>query len=484
MRWAGLLAALVLSVTAGAQETLLPGFPGVAPQRERVFNLDEHALWTLKKGDQAAVLTVVPTEDRIAVGLSGGWLLLGPDLEYQPSSFDLLAAPNLPGSPWAQAVGSKLVFVSGSPGDLVVVYPDTAVVFRQPLDLANLSQLVVTDKGLMFAQGRRVSGKGNWNKALREEQPLPFFPADLTAGADGTPWAADSLQARPWHMEEGYWRPLEVPDTGGTVASGRLASLTPFADSTGYVAAGSGWAGAFRNDGSMLWLRDRDFSGRPLPRDLRVRGGNGKILLWSALERRIWLWSWKVGGVSGKVLPPQTDKLASDVTAEMNRLEALGSLPEALSVAQYGLDLAASQLKLTPFSEVWKQAREEFGQRRQTLKEQLVGAGVFTLTWESPFGKPLATWSWDPDAAWLDVKAWRAEVIPYREGRAWDTEDFKIAVTASRTPFPGAFSWSGSALQWPSWLSVKLRPDATTDAVHWLRLPYPEPPPRYDLPVE
>jgi hypothetical protein len=372
-----------------------------------------------------------------------------------------------------------VVFATSSPGDLVVLYPDTAVTFRQPLPLDGLSQLLVTDKGFLFAQSRRVSGKTHWNKTLREEQPLPFFPADLTAGPDGTPWAVDSLQARPWHLDEGYWRPLEIP-----TAAGRLASLAPFADSTGYLASGAGWAGAFRTNGTILWLRDKDFSGRPLPRDLKVRSGHGKILLWSSMERRVWLWSWKAGGLSGAVLPPTADRLADDVRGEVKRLEALGSVPEALNLSQYAIELSTAMLKVQPFSDLWRKAKEEFSARRQELKEESVGTGVFTMTWESPFGLPLGNWNWEPDAQWVGVKNWRAEVIPYREGRSWDTEDFRLAMTATRTPFPGATTYTGSGLQWPSWLSVRLRPDGSDQALHWTRLPYPEPPQRYDLPVE
>jgi len=470
---------LLLATFAGAQETLVPGFPMVPPLRERVMSLDDQSGWTLRKGDQNAVLAVVPTDDKIAVGLAGGWLLMGADLEYQSSSFDLLGTPNLAGSPYAQAVGPLVVFATSSPGDLVVLYPDTAVTFRQPLPLDGLSQLLVTDKGFLFAQSRRVSGKTHWNKTLREEQPLPFFPADLTAGPDGTPWAVDSLQARPWHLDEGYWRPLEIP-----TAAGRLASLAPFADSTGYLASGAGWAGAFRTNGTTLWLRDKDFSGRPLPRDLKVRSGHGKILLWSSMERRVWLWSWKAGGLSGAVLPPTADRLADDVRGEVKRLEALGSVPEALNLSQYAIELSTAMLKVQPFSDLWKKAKEEFSARRQELKEESVGTGVFTMTWESPFGLPLGNWNWEPDAQWVGVKNWRAEVIPYHEGRSWDTEDFRLAMTATRTPFPGATTYTGSGLQWPSWLSVRLRPDGSDQALHWTRLPYPEPPQRYDLPVE
>ena len=475
--WALPLGIIVACGSEAAQET--SGFPLVTPLRERVLVLDDQASWTLRKGEQNVVLSAVATEDAVVVSTAGGWLLLGPNLEYTPPSVDLLATPNLPGTTLLQAAGAAVVFVTGSPSELVVLYPETAVAFRAPLGLEGVNQFAITDRGFLFAQGRRVSGKALWGRELREEQPLPFFPSDLTAGSDGTPWASDSLQTRPWRKVDDFWSPLDLP-----AVPSRVSSLAPFPDSSGYFAAGVGWVAAFEADGTQLWLREKDLSGRPLPRDLRLRGAQGKLLAWSASERKVWLWSWALEGPSGAVSAPALEKVAEDVQTELARLEGLGSVPEALNVAQYGLDLAASALKTQPFSAFWKQTREQFSVARQALKEKTIGTGVLTLSWEAPFGRPLATWNWEPDAAGAEVDVWRAEVQPFREGRLWDTQEFRLAVRALRTPFPGATSYSENRLGLPSWLSVVLRSEGETPIVHWARIPYPQPPLPYDLPVE
>jgi len=460
-----------------AQET--SGFPVAPPLRERVLLLDDHAAWTLRKADQNVVLSAVATEDGVVVSTAGGWLLLGPNLEYLPGSVDLLGTPNLPGTTLLQAAGNAVVFVSGSPSELVVLYPETAVTFRTPLGLEGIQQFAVTNQGFLFAQGRRASGKSQWDKEVREEQPLPFFPSDLTAGSDGTPWASDSLQTRPWRKVDDFWSPLEFP-----AVPSRVSSLAPFPDSSGYFAAGVGWVAAFEADGTPLWLREKDLSGRALPRDLRLRGAQGKLLAWSASERRVWLWSWALEGPSGPVIAPSVERVADDVAAEIRRLENLGSVPEALNLAQYGIDLATATLKVQPFSAFWKQAREQSAAARQQLKEKTIGTGVFTLSWDAPFGRPLATWNWEPDAAGTDLAVWRAEVQPFREGRPWDKEEFRLAVSAVRTPFPGATDYSENRWGLPSWLSIILRSAGDAPLVHWTRLPFPKPPQSYDLPVE
>lgn len=474
--WAILLcAAPLVAADPDAQQ----GFPLVGPLRERVFSVDAQTSWTLRQGESAVPLAVVPTPGRTLIALAGGWLILGPDLDFMPSSFDLLAQNQPLGTPWAQPAGDAVVFVTGSPGDLAVLYPETAVVIRRKADVADLSHFAVTDQGFLFVQGRRASGAAHWGKVIREVQPLPFFPSDLTSASDGTAWAADSLQARPWRQEEGFWKPLDFPQ-----APGRLSTLAPFPDSTGYFAGGPGWVGAFSSDGSPFWVRDKDLSGMPLPRDLKLRSGTGRLYLWSAQARKVWSWGWNPALVSGPVGVPSPDRLADGVRAEIQRLEALGSVPEAQAVAQYGLELAASVLKTQPFHQAWNRAADEFAAKRQVLRERAIGAGVFVVSWDSPYDRPLASWSWEPDAAWLDVEAWRVSTRPYWEGRAYEPDDFRVALTAEQTPWPGADEFHVSDLRLPSWMSLEFRPDGSDAPVHWTRVPLPTPPVPYDLPVE
>jgi len=424
-------------------------------------------------------LVVAPTPERTVVGLAGGWLVLGPDLEFQAGTLDFLGPGAPAGSPWAQAVDGAVVFVAGSPGDLAVLYPDPAVVVRQALAPADLSHFAVTDDGLFYVQGRRASASSRWSQTPRETQPLPFFPADVTSASDGTAWAADSLQARPWRQEGGFWKPLDFPK-----APGRLTSLSPFPDSTGYFAGGPGWVGAFSSDGTAFWLRDKDFAGQPLPRDLRLRAGAGRLYLWSPQARKVWSWAWTSEGLAGTVGAPSFDRLPDLIRSELDRLEALGSLPEAQDLAQYGVDLAQSVLRTQPFHQLWSRAAAEFAQRRQALRTRIVGAGVFTVFWTAPWGRPLASWTWEPDADWTDVKAWRVAVKPYWEGRPWDPDDFRLALVAEDTPWPGAEDYQSSDLQLPSWMNLEFRPDGSDAPVHWARVALPEPPAPYDLPVE
>jgi len=456
-----------------------PGYPVAPPLRERVLAVDAQASWTLRQGEAAVPLAVVSTPGRTVVSLAGGWLLLGPDLEFLPSSFDLLALGQPSGTPWVQPAGGAVVFVASSPGDLAVLYPDTAVIIRRKADVTDLSHFAVTEQGFLFVQGRRASGAAHWGKPIREVQPLPFFPSDLTSASDGTAWAADSLQARPWRQEEGFWKPLDFPK-----APGRLTTLAPFPDSTGYFAGGPGWVGAFSSDGTAYWVRDKDGSGQALPRDLKLRSGAGRLYLWSAQARKVWCWGWNTAGPSGPVVSPSPEPLAEMVRAEIQRLEALGSVPEAQAVAQYGADLAQSVLKVQPFSQTWSRAADEFAARRQALRERVVGAGVFVVDWSAPFDQPLANWSWEPDAAWLDVESWRVSMRPYWEGRAYEPDDFKIAATAEKTPWPGAEAYHDGPLHLPSWMSLEFRPDGTDAPVHWTRVLLPTPPVPYDLPVE
>lgn len=479
-RLTGWLAFFLLSSVAGATDPDAEArFPLTPPLKERVLFVDAQASWTLRSGESAVPLAVVPTPGRTVVSLAGGWLLLGPDLEFLPQSIDLLASGQLMGTPWAQPAGDAVVFVTGSPGDLAVLYPDTALVIRRKADVPDLSHFAVTDQGFLFVQGRRASGAGHWGKVIREVQPLPFFPADLSSASDGTAWAADSLQARPWRQEEGFWKPLDFPS-----APGRLTTLAPFPDSTGYFAGGPGWVGAFSSDGTPFWVRDKDLSGQALPRDLKLRSGTGRLYLWSAQARKVWAWGWNPEGPSGPVLGPAPDRMADLVRAEIQRLEGLGSVSEAQSVAQYGVELAQAMLRSQPFSTLWSRAADEFDGLRRTLREKVIGAGVFVVRWEAPFGEPLASWSWEPDAAWLDVEAWRVAMKPYWEGRPFEPDDFRIALTAERTPWPGAEAYRQGDLQLPSWMSLEFRPDGSDVPVHWTRVPLPAAPVPYDLPVE
>jgi len=473
------LSLVLTSTLTAADPDVKSTYPRVAPLRERVLVVDAHSSWTLRKGEAAVPLAVVSTPGRTVVSLTGGWLLLGPDLEFLPSSFDLLGPDQPLGSPWTQAVGNSVLFVTGSPGDLAVLYPDTAVIIRQRLNLAELSHFAVTDQGFLYVQGRRASGAAVWGKGVREGQPLPFFPADMTTASDGMAWATDSLQSRPWRQEEGYWQPLEAPKI-----SGRMTSLTPYADSTGYFASGQGWVGSFSSDGTPYWVRDRDLSGQPLPRDLKLRSGAGRLYLWSALARKVWCWAWDATGPEGTVGAPSPDRLVDQVRTEIDRLESLGSVPEAQAVAQYGIELTQALLKAQPFSPLWSRSLEEFSARRQALRERVVGAGVFVLNWSAPFQLPLATWNWEPDAAWLDIEAWRVTMKPYWEGRAYETDDFRLAPNAELTPWPGAQEYRQGPLRLPSWMSLELRPDGSEVPVHWTRVLLPVRPIPYDLPVE
>lgn len=456
-----------------------PSYPTGEPVRERVLAVDDQASWTLRKGEAAVPLTVVPTPGRTLVSLSGGWLQLGPDLEFLPTGLALLASGQPTGTPWAQAADSAVVFVTGSPGDLAVLYPETAVVIRRRLDLAELSHFALTDQGFLFVQGRRTAGLADWGRTVRESQPLPFFPADLTSAADGTAWAADSLQARPWRQEEGFWKPLDFPK-----APGRLTTLAPFPDSTGYFAGGPGWVGAFSSDGTAYWIRDRDRSGQTLPRDLKLRTGTGRLYLWSAQARKVWCWAWDKDGPAGTVGAPSSDRLADLVRGEINRLEALGSVPEAQAAAQYGFELAQSILKTQPFHQSWTRASAEFQARRQALRTRVVGAGVFVVDWAAPYGFPLASWKWEPDAEYSEVPAWRVSMAPYWEGRAYEAEEFGLAPRGDLAPWPGATDYRQGSLKLPSWMSLLFFPDGSDTPVHWTRVPLPSPPAPYDLPVE
>ena len=455
-----------------------PGYPTATPVRERILGVDTQAIWTLRRGEAAVPLSVVPLPGRTLVSMAGGWLLLGSDLDVLPSSFDWLATGQPAGTPWAQPVGNAVVFVTSSPGDLAVLYPESAVIFRQKFDIADLSYFAITDQGFFFAQGRRASQTSRWNKPIREIQPLPFFPSDVATASDGTPWASDSLQARPWRQEDGFWKPLELPRSPG-----RLTALAPFPDSSGYFAAGPGWVGAFSADGTRFWVRDKDLSGQPLPFDLRIRAGEGRLYLWSAQARKVWCWAWN-SGPTGAVATPPIDQFVDWIGAEIQRLEDQGSVPEAQAVAQYGVELAQSVLKSLPFAPTWTKAATDFSARRQALRDRVVGAGVFTLSWDAPFGRPLATWTWEPDASLSDVKEWRASMHPYWEGRAYEPDEFKLAVSAQKAPWPGAENYRQGDLVLPSWMNLELRPEGTDTPVHWTRVLLPAPLLRYDLPVE
>jgi len=452
-------------------------YPVVPPVRERVLAVDDHVSWTLRRGEAAVPLAVVSTPGRTVVALAGGWLVLGPDLEFSSTGLALLASNQPTGSPWVQTSGGAVLFVTGSPGDLAVLYPDTSVIIRRGLDVADLSHFVLADQGLLFVQGRRASAALDWTRRVREVQPLPFFPADL-ASAAGTAWAADSLQARPWRQDEGFWKPLEFPK-----APGRLTTLAPFPDSAGYFAGGPGWVGAFSSDGTAFWVVDRDLSGQPLPRDLKLRTGAGRLYLWSAQARKVWCWSWNPGA-SGTVPAPSTDRMMDTVRSEIDRLEALGSLPEAMAAAQYGVELAQACLVAQPLHQGWTRAAAEFSGRRQDLRNRIIGAGVFVIEWAAPFGVPLGSWRWEPDAAWLDVEKWRVTMKPYWEGRAYEADDFQVAPTADLSPWPGADDYHQGPLRLPSWMSLEFRPDGSAAPVHWTRVPLPSPPVPYDLPVE
>jgi hypothetical protein len=472
-----LLAGIPFGVLAADPD--VPAFPAIPPVRERVFSADDHAGWTLRRGDAAAPLSVASTPGRTVVALAGGFVVLGADLEVLPSSIDLLASDGPAGSPWTQAVGDAVIFVTGTPGDMAVLYPDAAVVLKTPLELENLSQIALTDTGLFFVQGRRTSTAPSWDARVREGQPLPFFPADVTASADGTPWAADSLQARPWRVEDGFWKPLDVPKTPG-----RLLAIAPFPDSSGYFASGAGWVGAFSSDGTMFWLKDKDGAGKPLPIDLKIRAGAGRLYLWSALARKVWCWGWDAEGPAGSSGGLSGDDLSSAVRSEIARLTALGSVPEAASVAQYGVELAQTALKTQPLSSPWQKLLAEFGDTRRSLRDRVVGAGVLKISWDAPFGKPLASWTWEPDASLADVKAWRASSRPFWEGRPYEADDFKLALTADRAPWPGIDDFRQGSLRLPSWMNVELRPDGTDVPVHWARVRLPAPAIPYDLPTE
>lgn len=447
-------------------------YPTSEPVRERVWNVDDQAPWTLRQGDAAVPLMVVPTPGRTLVAQAGGWTVLGPDLEFSSTGLSFLASNGPHGTPWAQAAEAGVVFVTGSPGDLAVLYPDTGVVIRRSLDLSDLSFFAVTAQGFTFVQGRRASAAADWNRSVREVQPLPFFPSDVVAAEEGTAWASDSLQARPWRQDEGFWKPLDFPH-----APGRLTSLAPFPDSTGYFASGAGWVGAFSSDGTAYWVRDKDRAGRSLPRDLKVRTGTGRLYLWSAQARRVWCWGWDSEGPSGTVGAPSEEFVAQGVLDEITRLEALGSVPEAQSAALYGTEWAAQ-------SQSSQALRSDFESQRLRLRTRVIGAGVFVIDWASPYDAPLASWSWQPDAEWSDVKAWRVSMLPFWEGRLFEGDDFALAFTGELAPWPNVSSWRQGDLRLPSWMSLEFRPDGTDSPVHWTRVPLPSPPVPYDLPVE
>lgn len=466
-------------LASAADPDAVPSFPSAPPSRERVWAVDIHSAWTLRSGEAAVPLSVVSTPGRAVVALTGGWIVLGPDLEVLPSSFHFLASNQPGGSPWAQAAGDAVISVTGSPGDLVALFPETAVTIRRTAEVEELSHFAITEQGFLFVQGRRSSGASQWAASIRELQPLPFFPAEVASAADGTAWAADSLQARPWRQENGFWKPLDVPQ-----APGRLATLAPFPDSTGYFAGGPGWVGSFSSDGKSFWIRDKDLSGQPLPRDLKIRTGIGRLYLWSAQARRVWCWNWNAEGPAGLVGAPNFDRLPDMVTGEIDRLEALGSVPEAQSLAQYGLELAQAMLLRQPFSPLWSHAADSFATRRQTLKERVIGAGVFVIRWSQPEGHPVAEWTWEPDAAWGDVATWQVSMRPYWEGRAYEPYEFALKPSPEPGVWPGAEVCRQGPLRLPSWMSLEFRPDGTDAPVHWTRVPLPAPPIPYEFPVE
>jgi len=483
MNACGILGAAVLLLTwtgSSFAESDGPAFPTSPPVRERVFAADDHAAWTLRRGDAAVPLAVAPTPGRTVIALAGGFVVLGADLEVLPSSVDLLASDAPAGSPWLQTVGDAAVFVTGTPGELAVLYPDPAVILKTPFALSELSQFTVTDDGFLFVQSRRTASAASWDARVREGQPLPFFPADVTSAADGTAWAADSLQARPWRVEDGgFWKPLDLPQ-----APGRLLAIAPFPDSSGYFASGAGWAGAFSSDGSVFWIRRQDAAGRPLPRDLKLRAGPGRLYLWSALARKVWCWGWDAGGPAGSSGGFAPEDIPDVVRGEITRLTALGSVPEAQSVAQYGVEAAQAALKTQPLSDRWQKVQAEFAQERNALRGLVVGVGVFQLSWTAPFGKPLASWTWEPDASQSDVAAWRVSMRPFWEGRAYESDDFRLAPSADRAPWPGVEDYRSGTLRLPSWMNLELRPDGSGVPLQWVRVPLPVPPLPYDLPVE
>jgi len=464
---------------ASAEATAALGFPTTPPVRERVFRPDDQSAWTLRTADQAVPLVVVPSEGGIVVGLTGGWLILGPDLDILPNSFDWMASSSPGGSPWAQPANGAIVYVSGSPGSLAVLYPETAVVRSIPFALSELDDFALTDQGFLFVEGRRVSQMAFWGADLRESQPLPFFAADVSAADDGTAWAVDSLQARPWRRDDGLWSPLNLPQSPG-----RMTSLVPFPDSSGYFGSGPGWVGAFNEDGKAYWTKSQDLTGQALPLDIRVSAGPERLYLWSAQARKIWNWGWNADGPAGTVGAPSLDTWQTAIQSEITRLESLGSIPEAQAVAQYGTQFAAAILKLHPFDTKWTTAQAGFQAAASALRTKIVGAGTFTLSWSQPFDAPLATWTWQPDATWLGVKTWRVHVLPFWEGRAYEPEDFKIPLSGDRAVWPGVNGYPLSSLQLPSWMNLEFRADDKPDVVNWTRQPLPAPPKPYDFPVE
>jgi len=75
-------------------------------------------------------------------------------------------------------------------------------------------------------------------------------------------------------------------------------------------------------------------------------------------------------------------------------------------------------------------------------------------------------------------------VKPYWEGRAFERDDFKLAMSAEKARWPGAESYRQGELFLPSWMNLELRPEGNDTAVHWTRVPLPAPALPYDLPVE
>jgi hypothetical protein len=260
-------------------------------------------------------------------------------------------------------------------------------------------------------------------------------------------------------------------------------AISPFPDSSGYFASGAGWVGAFSSDGTLFWLKDKDGAGQPLPRDLKLRAGGGRLYLWSALARKVWCWGWD-DGPSGSSGGLSAADLPGAIRGEIARLTTQGSVPEAASVAQYGVELAQTALKTQPLSASWRTLLAEFTETRRALRERAVGQGVLSVSWDAPFGKPLASWTWEPDASLADVKVWRALSHPFWEGRPYETDDFRLAASADRTPWPGIDDYRQGGLRLPSWMNVELRPDGTDVPVHWTRVMLPAPALPYDLPVE
>jgi hypothetical protein len=473
------------SFFAWAADKPAKGFPDSPPAVQRCLVLDQQGDWTLRRGDLAAPLGVFPMDDRVVVSLTGGWLVLGPDLGFRAQSLAWVPSQALKqtepdmetGTPVGAVAGQGVIFQEGS--KMGIFYPKDGTVFWHSAASPSFDLMTVTSRGMEATKSRRLFVMSNWNKTWAEAEPLPFFPSDLTESLAGRPWACDSLQARPWILDGEFWNRLSVPK-----APGRMTGITPFPDESGYFACGPSWVGAFTLDGKELWARTTSLTGQLLPPDLKIRAGAGRLYLWSALERRVWVWSWNANDASGEV-PPQD--LAEAVFAAQKQAKELadrGGLPEAVALLAGAQAVMQAQLALEPFSTVWSRLNDDARTEAEVFRQEMVGEGTFSLTWSRPNGQPLADWVWQPDATTAPSPSWMVASTPFWEGTAYETHKFRAAAKAEKTPWPGVERENLGRLQLPSWMNVVLFRPTSDKPVGWARILLPIPPQPYDLPTE